>query len=124
MNARRVIIGAVVALAASCSHSPKPALLTLHANLDLCRATNCVFAPATTAQFRVFFGSHIVARGTADDSGTYSVKLPAGTYTADVTVPELGLHLPQANAGEITLIAGGSADSDLNFQPMTVTPLH
>ncbi len=89
--------------------------VTVETTLQLCREDRCRDLPAAGAQVTFFAGGDPVGTAVLDEGGRVTRTLGTGTYTVDVSMPELGLRITQDETTPTELDERGGVTFALAF---------
>ena len=108
----------------ACGNDKHESTLTVEGTVSLCHDTGtCTDLPAAGAAVRVFDGAgREVGKGTLDGRGRRDFTVPAGTYTATLSMPGLGVHTKGAQSPRVNV--AGQDDAGLlaiGLPPVNIT---
>ena len=113
---------AVLMLAAACASEQTATTLTSDGTISVCADTGeCADLPAAGATVTVFDETGDQAEeGILDPQGVLEFDMRAGTYTAALAMPSLGIGTRPAGA-EVSIAEGGSGDLSIWLPRVDVT---
>lgn len=119
-----VLMVAAAALPVSaCGGSESGATLTVEGTLSLCPPSGkCTDLPAAGAEVRVFDeAGKEVGGALLDDRGHRQFRMPAGIYTATLSMPGLGIRTTLDTSPQVSLVGGGDArDLAIVLPPVSI----
>ncbi len=122
MLALPAVFAALALIVAACSRSPTTGELTVTSSADLCGSDGkCVFLPAADAAVQVYKDGRVAPwrRARTNDAGRLKMRVPPGTYTARVALPDL--RWETAESAAVSVSAGGAAEITVMFPRRTVS---